>query len=117
MTKRWSRLVTGELLTDLGHDVAFAEAGKEALEAYRAARDAGTPFDVVILDLTIRGGMGGIETLRNLLEIDPDVKAVVSSGYSDDAAFSNYREQGFQAFLKKPYEAEDLQSILNALLS
>jgi len=110
------RAVTGELLTSIGHDVAFAESGETALEAYQAARDAGTPFDAVILDLTIRGGMGGIETLRKLKEIDPNIKAVVSSGYSDDAAMSNYREQGFQAFLKKPYAMEELQSTLNALL-
>ena len=76
----------------------------------------GAPFDIVILDLTIRGGMGGVETLRRLADIDRNVKAIVSSGYSDDAALSNYREQGFQAFLKKPYNIEDLQNTLHALL-
>ncbi len=111
------RAVAGELLTAIGHDVTCAESGETALEAYQAARDAGTPFDLVILDLTIRGGMGGIETLRKLTEINRDVKAVVSSGYSDDAALSNYRKQGFRAFLKKPYNMEDLQSTLNALLA
>jgi PAS domain S-box-containing protein len=109
------RTVAGELLTTVGHEVAFAEKGETALEVYRAARDAGHPFDVVILDLTIRGGMGGLETLQKLTDIDPDVKAVVSSGYSDDAALSNYREQGFKAFLKKPYNMEELQNTLNAL--
>jgi CheY-like chemotaxis protein len=111
------RTVAGELLTSVGHEVAFAENGETALEAYQAARDAGRPFDVVILDLTIRGGMGGMETLRKLAEIDPGVKAVVSSGYSDDAALSNHLEQGFQAFLKKPYDMEELQRTLNALLA
>ncbi len=110
------REVAGELLTVLGHDVAFAQTGEAALETYRAAREAGRPYDVVILDLTIRGGMGGLETLRKLSEIDPDVKAVVSSGYSDDAALSNYRDQGFRAFLKKPYNLIDLQITLNSLL-
>jgi signal transduction histidine kinase/CheY-like chemotaxis protein len=109
------RTVAGELLTAIGHEVAFAEKGETALEAYRVARDAGHPFDVVILDLTIRGGMGGLETLQKLTDIDPDVKAVVSSGYSDDAVLSNYRERGFKAFLKKPYNMEELQSTLNAL--
>jgi PAS domain S-box-containing protein len=111
------RTVTGELLTTVGHEVAFAEKGETALEIYRAARDAGHPFDVVILDLTIRGGMGGLETLQKLTDIDPDVKAVVSSGYSDDAALSNYCEQGFKAFLKKPYDIEELQNTLNPLLA
>jgi CheY-like chemotaxis protein len=111
------REVAKEMLTAIGLDVAFAETGEKALEAYRAARDTERAFDVVILDLTIRGGMGGLETLRKLMEIDPDVKAVVSSGYSDDASLSNYRERGFRAFLKKPYNMEGLQSTLNALLA
>jgi two-component system cell cycle sensor histidine kinase/response regulator CckA len=63
------------------------------------------------------GGGGGMETLRKLVEIDPDVKAVVSSGYSDDPALTNYRKQGFRSFLKKPYNVEDLQKILNSLLA
>ena len=75
------------------------------------------PFDLVILDLTIRGGMGGMETLRELVGIDPDVRAVVSSGYSDNAVPANYREQGFRAFLKKPYDLKDLQGVVNALLA
>jgi len=111
------RDVARELLTSIGHDVICVESGETAREVYQAARDAGTPFDLVILDLTIRGGMGGIETLRMLAEIDRDVKAVVSSGYSDDAALSNYRKLGFRAFLKKPYNMEELQNTLNTLLA
>ena len=111
------REVARELLTSIGHDVICVESGETALEAYQAARDAGTPFDLVILDLTIRGGMGGIETLRMLGKIDRDVKAVVSSGYSDDAALSNYRKLGFRAFLKKPYNMEELQNTLNTVLA
>ncbi len=111
------REVAREMLLAIGHEAAFAETGEAALEAYRAARNAGSPFDAVILDLTIRGGMGGMDALRELREIDPGVKAVVSSGYSDDAAFSNYREQGFLAFLKKPYKIEELQRTLDALLA
>ncbi len=111
------REVSRELLTSIGHDVVCVESGETALEVYQAARDAGIPFDLVILDLTIRGGMGGIETLRKLVELDRDVVAVVSSGYSDDAALSNYRKQGFRAFLKKPYNIEELQNTLNALLA
>jgi two-component system, cell cycle sensor histidine kinase and response regulator CckA len=111
------RAVTGELLTELGHIIAFAQTGEAALEIYQAAREAGNPFDVVILDLTIRGGMGGIEALQKLKESDPNVKAIVSSGYSDDVALSNYRGQGFRAFLKKPYNLEELQITLNSLLA
>jgi signal transduction histidine kinase/ActR/RegA family two-component response regulator len=111
------REVAGELLAAIGHEVAFAETGETALKAYQEAWDEGRPFDAVILDLTIRGGMGGAETLRKLAELDPEVKAVVSSGYSDDAALSNYREQGFRMFLKKPYDIDDLRSTFNELLA
>jgi len=111
------RSVTGELLAVLGHAPAFADKGETALELYRRARESGRPFDVVILDLTIRDGMGGAETIRKLLEIDPGVLAVVSSGYSDTAALANYRQQGFKAFLKKPYSMKELRNTLDTLLA
>jgi PAS domain S-box-containing protein len=110
------RRVAYELLTGLGHGVELAVHGGEAVEKYRQAKSAGRPFDVVILDLTIRGGMGGEEAMRKLLEIDPGVKAIVSSGYSNDSVVANYRNYGFAAFLKKPYDLTDLQSTLNTLL-
>jgi CheY-like chemotaxis protein len=110
------RDVAGELLRALGHEAQFAESGEAALTMYREAMASARPFDVVILDLTIRGGMGGLETLGKLLELDPGVKVVVSSGYSDDAALSSYRERGFRAFLKKPYNIKELQNTLRALL-
>ena len=110
------RDVAARLLTVLGHTVATADGGETAIAAFQTARDAGRPFDVVILDLTIRGGMGGVEAVRRLREIDPDVKAVASSGYSDDAAPSGYREQGFAAFLKKPYNIGELREVLSIAL-
>lgn len=111
------RDVAKELLTALGHEVEFASHGGEAVEKYQAAQRSGKPFDVVILDLTIRGGMGGAEAVRRLREIDPAVKAIVSSGYSGDAVIANHREQGFQAFLKKPYDIDALQDTLNSVLA
>ena len=110
------RKVAYELLTGLGHSVELAAHGEEAVGKYREAVAAGQPFDVVILDLTIRGGMGGVEALRKLREIDPGVKAIVSSGYSDDAVVANYREHGFAASLKKPYDLTGLQTTLSELL-
>jgi PAS domain S-box-containing protein len=109
--------VAGELIKALGHEVEFAAHGKEAIDKYQKAPQSGKPFDVVILDLTIRGGMGGAETMRRLMEIDPAVKAVVSSGYSDDTVTSNYDELGFKAFLKKPYNVDDLRAVLDDILS
>jgi two-component system cell cycle sensor histidine kinase/response regulator CckA len=109
--------VAGELIRALGHSAEFSSQGKETIAKYREAQLSGRPFDVVILDLTIRGGMGGAETLRILSEIDPGVKAVVSSGYSDDAAIAGYGEQGFKAVLKKPYHVDELRTVLNRLLN
>ena len=80
------------------------------------AKLSGKPFDIVILDLTVRGGMGGAETIKKLLEIDPGVRAVVSSGYSDDAAIANYQDVGFRTFLKKPYNAEKLRDAITMAL-
>ena len=111
------RDVAGQLIGFLGHTVEFAAHGRELLERYKEARQSGKPFDLVILDLTIRGGMGGLETFQRLSEFDPDVKAVVSSGYSEDDAISRFHEYGFKAFLKKPYNINDLQDMLSKLLT
>ena len=111
------RMVAGELVRALGHDVELSARGEEAIERYRDAKAAGRPFDVVILDLTVRGGLGGAETVRRLQELDPGVRAVVSSGYSDDAVTSNCREHGFRAFLRKPYTAAGLNDVLNELMA
>ncbi len=110
------RDVAGEMIKSLGHGVELAEHGAQAIERFRLAIKAGMPFDVVILDLTIRGGMGGIETLKKLKEDDPNVKAVVSSGYSNDSGLSEYEGQGFAAVLMKPYTIEGLQETLERLL-
>ncbi len=110
------RSLSSELLGTLGHQVDVARHGREALEKYQGALNAGSPFDIVILDLTIRGGMGGAETVQMLLGIDPAVKAIASSGYSDDSATANYEKQGFKAFLKKPYDVHVLSEVLNKML-
>ena len=90
--------------------------GEEALDHYKTALKEGEPFDVVIMDLTVQGGMGGQEAMRHLLEIDPDVTAVVSSGYSEDPVMANYREHGFAAFILKPFRLRDLSQTLEKLL-
>jgi PAS domain S-box-containing protein len=109
--------IAGEMIHALGHDIDIAKHGESAVEKYRAALESGDPFDIVILDLTIRGGMGGRETVEQLITIDPGIKAVVSSGYSDDAIVSEYAKYGFKARLSKPYKLEDLRDTLHALLS
>jgi signal transduction histidine kinase/CheY-like chemotaxis protein len=104
------------LVKALGHSTESATRGEEAIEKYQAALRSGEPFDVVILDITIKDGMGGAETVRKLLEIDPSVTAVVMSGYSHDADISRYLEHGFKAFLKKPFNVDKLREVLNTLL-
>jgi PAS domain S-box-containing protein len=111
------RLVTGEILTELGYEVEFAREGGEAVERYRAARESGRPFDAVIMDLTIAGGMGGKDAIRKLLEYDPAVKAIVSSGYSNDPVMANYRDHGFRDVIVKPYKTIDLSRVLHALMT
>ncbi len=110
------RTIVGIMLRALGHEHEFAENGEEAIAKYREALSTGRRFDIVILDLTIRGGMGGEEALQELLALDPEVKAVVSSGYSDSATISEYASRGFSACLTKPYEVDALRDILNMLL-
>jgi PAS domain S-box-containing protein len=110
------RNIAAVMVRSLGHDVEVSATGEEAIATYRDALSAGRRFDVVILDLTIRGGMGGEEAIKKLLELDPDVKAVVSSGYVDSSTMSDYEARGFSACLTKPYVIETLKDTLNALL-
>jgi two-component system cell cycle sensor histidine kinase/response regulator CckA len=106
----------GEMLRALGQEVVFANDGAIAVEQYRAAQAAGSPFTVVILDATVRGGgMSGEEAIRRLREIDPGVIAIVSSGYSDEALVSNYADHGFKAFLHKPFSFDGLRTALGSV--
>lgn len=104
-------------LEGFGYKVKSARDGSAAIRMYRDAMEAGSPFDLVILDLTIPGGMGGKETMSKLREIDPDVRAIVASGYSDDPIMSNFGEYGFKGVIEKPYEIEDLVVALNNFIS
>lgn len=107
---------TGDLLNRLGYEAEFANGGAEAIEKYQRAMHNGRPFDVAVLDLTIPGGMDGVETLEKLREIDPNVRAIVSSGYSNDPIMADYRSYGFSAVLLKPYKAEQLARTLGEVI-
>jgi two-component system cell cycle sensor histidine kinase/response regulator CckA len=110
------REVAGRMLNHIGYeDVAVASDGEEAIKLYREALKSGKPFDVVILDLTIPGGMGGKETIQKLREINPQIKAVVSSGYSDSSLMSEYQNYGFKGILAKPYTMEQMSQTLQKL--
>jgi len=110
------RQVAGKILKHLGYEVDFALDGAEAIEKYRESLGAGKPFDLVIMDLTIPGGMGGQEALQALLEIDPQTRAIVSSGYADDPIMTHYREFGFTGVIKKPYRLETFSHVLHEVL-
>ncbi len=104
------------MLAAAGYEVGFAEDGEEAIDIYDRARGSNRPFDAVILDLTIPGGMGGREAMAGLLSIDPEVKAIVASGYSNDPIMSNYKEYGFKGILAKPFEVGEITDVLARLL-
>lgn len=106
------RALASAALRRLGYDVETVADGSEAIESYKKAMAEKRPFTAVILDLTIRGGMGGGETIRRLRAIDPQVRAIVSSGYSEDAIMANYREHGFVAAIEKPYRLQELSQVL-----
>ena len=111
------RHVAGEILGVLGYDVEFAREGAEAIERYRTAREEGRPFDAVVMDLTISGGMGGKDAIGKLREYDPGVKAIVSSGYSNDPVMARYGDYGFKDVIVKPYKSAELSRKLHALVS
>ena len=108
------RRVGASMLGRLGCQVETASDGRAAVEIF--AEDP-SRFDCVILDLTIPGGMGGKETMKRLLDIDPNVKAVVSSGYSSDPIMADYRQYGFHAIVPKPYKVEELSQVLHDIIS
>lgn len=106
------RKVIGEMLAQLGYENSFAGDGKEAIRLYRDAIARDEPYDAVIFDLTIPGGMGGKHAIAELIKIDPHVKAIVSSGYCNDAIMAGFRNYGFMAVIPKPYRLEELSRIL-----
>ncbi len=110
------RDVLSNMLSTAGFEVELASDGKEAIKRYEKAMELGQPFDAVILDLTVPGGMGGKEAIKKLIEIDPDVKAIVSSGYSIDPIMADFRKYGFSAVMAKPYSIREMERTLRRIL-
>jgi len=111
------RMVLGEMLKHLGYQVDFSVNGNEAINLYDAAARSGKRFDLVIMDLTIPGGMGGKEAVKQLKGLYPDARVIVSSGYSNDPVMSNYREYGFSGVVLKPYQVAELAGTLQEVLA
>ena len=104
------------LLVHKGFDVTTAGDGRETIKLYSEALKTNSQFDIVIMDLTIPGGMGGREAIHELLNINPDVKVIVSSGYSTDPIMSEYWRYGFVQVLPKPYNISELISVVEDVL-
>jgi CheY-like chemotaxis protein len=111
------RRSAGEVLKRLGYEVGFAKDGTEGIRIYEEAMCGQRPFDVVIMDLTIPGELGGKKAVTELRDLHPDARVIVSSGYSDDPVMSRFREYGFDGILVKPYKVEELAAVIHRVLA
>ncbi len=109
--------VVSEILSGFGCEVESAWDGKQAVDMYEKAMASDHPFAAVIMDLTVPGGMGGKEAIEKLRGIDPNVKAIVSSGYSTDPVMSDFRKYGFCGMITKPFKIEDLSEVLRDVIN
>jgi two-component system cell cycle sensor histidine kinase/response regulator CckA len=114
--KSFVRNAAVKALILFGYEVEGVADGAEAVLLYRKEMNKGKPFGLIILDLTIPGGMGGEDTLKKLREINPEVKAIVSSGYSEDPVMSEFKKHGFNAIVRKPYQYEELCEIVRKVI-
>jgi two-component system cell cycle sensor histidine kinase/response regulator CckA len=110
------RKMVGVTLRLMGHEVELVEHGQQAIEVYGNAKKQGRPFDAVILDLTVSAGVGGQETIQALLRIDPDVKAIVMSGYASDPVLLEPERYGFKGVLAKPFDVVEMREMLSRVM-
>ena len=104
------------VLTQLGYEVQTAADGAEAIALCENAKAAGCSFEAALLDLTVRGGMGGIEAAARLKELDPSLKLIVSSGYADAPVMSDFRSYGFDEVVRKPWSVAQLSEVFRRVL-
>lgn len=110
------RMLVARAAEKLGCTVLQAQNGQEALDRFRAERDARRTIHLVLLDLTVRGGFGGVETLQRIRQLDPRVRAVVMSGYSNDKTLQDYALYGFQDVLRKPFDVAELAAVMSRVI-
>ena len=110
------RSLTASMLESLDYTFDLAKGGEEAITLYKRYLNIGRPYDAVIMDLTVIGGLGGEETFAVLRDLDPDVRAIVSSGYDNEEMAKQYLDMGFCGYLTKPYRVTDLGKVLKAVL-
>jgi CheY-like chemotaxis protein len=100
------------MLSHLGYEVQVAGDGVDALSKFEVAQSVGEPFDVVIMDLTIPGAMGGVDAIARLRDLDDQVRVIASSGYSNDPVMARHADYGFDAVLAKPYTIQQLSAAM-----
>jgi CheY-like chemotaxis protein/anti-sigma regulatory factor (Ser/Thr protein kinase) len=108
--------IARKMLDHLGFDVDIAYEGETAIALYEQSLGGGVRYDLVILDLTIPGGMGGRKVIEKLIALDPGVRAIVSSGYSNDQIMAQYREFGFRGVIAKPYRIDELSRVIEQVM-
>ena len=110
------RQMAKEMLSKMGHKSLMAEGGSQAVELYKQSKNSASPVDVVIMDLTIPGGMGGKAAVKKLLDFDPEAKVIVSSGYSNDPVMADFFQYGFHAAIVKPFKFQQLYDVIAEVL-
>jgi len=110
------RKITQDLLSQIGYEVEISSEGRQTIDEYVKAVQTNNKFDIVILDLIIPEGLGGIDTLKELLKINPNVIALAMTGYSTDEIESNYMEYGFKGFIAKPYDIRKFSELISNLI-
>ena len=111
------REIASNMLFSAGYTVTTATDGAEAIELYKKSIESGNPFDAVVIDLTVPGGMGGRETIQRLIEVNPEIKAIVSSGYSNDPVMADFARYGFMGVVAKPYKTKELSEVLHRVIT
>ena len=107
--------LTGRMLKSQGYEVDTARNADIALNHYRTAMETGRRIDVVILDLTMAEGLGGLEAFKALKEMDPEVKAILSTGYSHESVVLNYKQHGIAGLALKPYKVQELLGAVSSV--
>ncbi|MEW6527619.1 MAG: PAS domain S-box protein, partial [Spirochaetota bacterium] len=109
--------VASHMLDIYGFEVDWVETGEKAIVKYKASITSGNPYDLIIMDLTVPGAMGGVQAVQEILEINPGAKVIVSSGYSNDPVMSHFKEYGFKGVIAKPYKIEEIIKVINEVLA
>jgi len=108
--------IAKQMLEYLGYEVCVVENGEEAIEEYRESHSGGMPYSLVIMDLNIPGGMGGMEAVKGVLDVDESAKVIVATGFSTDPIVNDYKDYGFSGCIAKPFDLKGLQDVVNHVL-